>query len=345
MIERYEFVMEDNSQGYAKVVCLGEILIDMFPSELGRKLAEVPAFIPKPGGAPANVAVAVAKLGVSSAFIGKVGDDAFGHFLIQTLREQGVITRGMRMDNYARTTLAFIAKPDENTAEFIFYRNPGADLQLEIKELDTELLAHARAFHIGSLSLVDEPALSATLEAIQHAYENGALISFDVNYRPSLWASSDEALRRMRTVIPRANLLKVNETELRLLSRREIKDETNPLAACQALLEEGPELIVVTLGPKGSYFCTRNAHGFIPAFRVDTVDSVGCGDAFIAGLLVRLVQSSNWRDRLTFELLQEDFRYANAVGAITAMTQGVIPALPTAAQVEAFLAKPPFSAA
>jgi len=337
--------MKDSSQDHSKVACLGEILIDLFPSELGKKLADVPAFIPKPGGAPANVAVAVAKLGVPSAFIGKVGDDAFGHFLIQTLLEQGVNTRGMRVDNYARTTLAFIAKPDENTAEFIFYRNPGADLRLEIKELDTKLLAQVRALHIGSLSLTDEPALSTTLEAIHYALRGSAFISFDVNYRPSLWSTPEEAIRRIETVLPLANLLKVNETELRLLSRNEIKDETNPLAACQILLEKGPELIAVTLGQKGSYFCTRTTHGFVPAFQVDTVDAVGCGDAFVAGLLVRMVQSSDWRERLTLEMLREDFRYANAVGAITAMAQGVIPALPTADRVQEFLAQPPLSAA
>jgi fructokinase len=114
------------------VVCLGEILIDLFPDELGCRLAEVTAFRPKPGGAPANVAVAAHRLGAPSAFIGKVGEDAFGLHLIEVLKVQGVETRGMRTDPQVRTTLAFIAMPDEHTAEFVFYRNPGADLRLRM---------------------------------------------------------------------------------------------------------------------------------------------------------------------------------------------------------------------
>ena len=126
------------------IVCLGEVLVDMFPAELGRKLAEVSAFRPKPGGAPANVAVAAARLGAESAFIGKVGDEAFGHHLADVLADEGVETRGMRFDTYARTGLAFIAMPDENTAEFVFYRNPGADMMLRAEELDRELLPTSR---------------------------------------------------------------------------------------------------------------------------------------------------------------------------------------------------------
>ena len=122
------------------IVCLGEVLIDMFATEVGKKMTEVETFTPKPGGAPANVAVAARRLGSESAFIGKVGHDLFGYHLESVLKKEGVQTRGMRFDDYARTTMAFIAKPDENTAEFVFYRNPGADTQLRPEELDLELL-------------------------------------------------------------------------------------------------------------------------------------------------------------------------------------------------------------
>ncbi len=169
------------------IICLGELLIDLFPAEVGRHLTEVSAFYPKPGGAPGNVAVAARRLGLTSAFIGKVGDDAFGRFLIDTLAAVGVETRGIRLDAEARTTLAFIALPDPHHAEFVFYRNPGADTRLRPDELDEELLRHARALHVGSLSLVAEPSRSATLRAVEIARAAGALVSFDVNYRPSLW--------------------------------------------------------------------------------------------------------------------------------------------------------------
>ncbi|MFW5941343.1 MAG: PfkB family carbohydrate kinase [Chloroflexota bacterium] len=315
------------------VVTLGEILIDMFPAEVGRKLAEVTAFHPKPGGAPANVAVAVRRLGAASAFVGKVGDDAFGDHLIDVLRRQGVETRGLRVARAARTTMAFIAMPDPHTAEFVFYRNPGADLLLRAEELDRELLAETAALHIGSLSLVDEPARSATYEAVRLAREGGAMVSFDVNYRPSLWPGPEEALAQMRAMIPRVDLLKVNETELSLL----VGGAEEAKTATGELLQQGPALVVLTCGRKGSY--ARFAAGEVSAaaFQVDTVDATGCGDAFIAALLTQLVSAPGWRGRLTTDHLSSLLRYANAVAALTAQTQGVIPALPTAAQVERFL--------
>jgi len=314
------------------IVSLGELLVDMFPAELGRRMAEVTAFHPKPGGAPANVAVAAARLGANAAFIGKVGEDAFGHHLADVLKAQGVETRGTRFDANARTTMAFIAKPDENTAEFVFYRNPGADTMLRPDELDRTLLQQTRAFHFGSLSLTEEPSRSATFEAAAVAGKAGALISFDVNYRPSLWNSRDQAVEQITAMIPHVNLLKVNEDELALLTA------TQDLNAGSAiLLAQGPELVVVTLGPDGSYFRVAEAGERIPPFAVEAVDAVGCGDAFIASVLCRLVRDGHWRDQLSPDLLRQHLRYANAVGALTALTEGVIPALPTAAQVDRFL--------
>ncbi len=317
----------------ADIVCLGELLIDMFPAELGRSLTQVSAFHPKPGGAPANVAIAARRLGARTAFIGKVGDDPFGYYLRDVLRVEGVDTSGLRFDDQARTTLAIIAMPDENTAEFVFYRNPGADTRLHADELSQPLLQQARALHFGSLSLTDEPCRSATLVAVQVAERAGALISFDVNYRPRLWDSPDTARTRVRTLLPFVNLVKVNEDELRLLA-----DTDDLQRGAEVLLGYGPQLCLITLGTGGSFFCSEEASGHVPAFPVQTVDAVGCGDAFIAGVLTRLAApGDDWRRRLTAAALYDALRYGNAVGALTALKQGVIPALPTAAQVEAFL--------
>jgi len=313
------------------IVCLGELLVDMFPAEQGRRLADVSAFLPKPGGAPANAAVAAARLGAQSAFIGKVGDEAFGHHLAAVLQANGVDTRGVRFDHDARTTLAFIAKPDPNTQEFVFYRNPGADTRLRTDELDRELLQSTRVLHIGSVSLGAEPIRSAVWEAVTTAHQAGALISFDVNYRPTLWESPQRALEEVTAMIPQADLLKVNEVELELLTGSQ-----DP-AASRRLLEMGPALVVVTLGPHGSYFALAGGGEAVPAFQVKAVDATGCGDAFIAGLLCRLITADDWRTNLTPAFLRETLRYANAVGALTAQTMGVIPALPTSAQVEVFL--------
>jgi fructokinase len=308
----------------------------MFPHEVGRPISEVTAFHPKPGGAPANVAVAAARLGARSAFLGKVGEDAFGHKLIAVLRAEGVEVRGLRIDPEARTTLAFIAMPDPHHAQFVFYRNPGADTRIGPDELDRELLSQARAFHFGSLSLTHEPARSATIEAVRIAKERGTLISFDVNYRPSLWNSPEEAVERIASAVPLADVLKVNETELELLSG------TCELAAgAQALLLWGPTLCVVTLGAEGSYFAVAGSGERVPGFQVDTMDATGCGDAFVAGLLTQLTQDGHWRAKLVPGTLRSLLRYANAVGALTAQTLGVIPALPSAQRVAAFLTEHP----
>lgn len=316
------------------IVCLGELLMDMFPAEVGRKLVDVSAFRPVPGGAPANVAVAAARLGARSAFIGKVGEDAFGHHLADVLDRQGVDTRGMRFDAEARTTVNFMAQPDVNSYVCLFYRNPGADTHLRPDELDHPLLQETCALHFGSLSLTDEPARSATLEAVCMAREAGALISFDVNYRPTLWSSPEEAYQQVIAVVPQVNLLKVNEAELALLAGSEDLER-----ASKALLQRGPELCVVTLGPDGSFFQTAEGGEHVPAFTVDTVDATGCGDAFIGALLCQLVVGVRWREQLTADRLRKHVRYANAAGALTALTQGVIPALPTAAQVDEFLSR------
>jgi fructokinase len=321
------------------IVCLGELLIDMFPAELGRPLAEVSAFRPKPGGgarpparAPANVAVAAARLGASSGFIGKVGDEAFGHHLASVLEREGVDISGMRYDPEARTGIAFLAMPDVNTYDILFYRNPGADMRLRPDELDEELLRHTRAFHFGAISLIQEPSRSATLEAMRIARAAGALISFDVNYRADLW-SKDAARERVLATLPLVDLLKINEVEVQILGG---SDDLGRVS--RDLLQLGPAIVVVTLGPGGSRFQVADGGEHVPAFRVETVDATGCGDAFIAGLLCSLVVGAEWREQLNVPRLRQILRYANAVGALTSMTLGVIPALPTAAQVEEFLA-------
>lgn len=314
------------------LVCLGELLVDMFPTEYGKGLAEVSAFRPVPGGAPANVAVAAVRLGAASAFIGKVGDDPFGRHLAATLEREGVNVRGLRFDPNARTSLAFIALPDPHRAEFLFYRNPGADGQLDPLELDRELLADTRILHIGSVSLSQNPTRRATLEAVRFARAAGAIISFDVNYRPTLWSDPGEALELIHALIPLTDVLKVNGTEFALLCENE-----NYADGCRRLLARGPQLCVITLGASGCYFAIESGGDTVPGFAVETVDSTGCGDAFIAGLLTQIARTPDWRGQLTPRTVSAWLRHANAAGALTARALGVIPALPTAAAVQEFL--------
>jgi sugar/nucleoside kinase (ribokinase family) len=240
----------------------------------------------------------------------------------------------MRFDTHARTTLVFIAMPDVHSAEFVFYRNPGADMLLHPDELPITTLQSTGCLHFGSLSLIDEPIHSATLRAIEIARGAGALISFDVNFRPALWASREEAKQRVIETLPLVDLVKVNEIELDLLTGSEELE-----SGTQALLSHGPRLCVGTLGAEGSFFQNGQDSGFIPGFEVETVDATGCGDAFIAGLLTQLIKPGQTPQQFSAKKLSEVLRYANAVGALTALSQGVIPSLPTSEQVEDFLSK------
>jgi fructokinase len=322
------------------LVCLGEFILDMFPAESGRDFLSVSAFQPVPGGAPANVAVAATRLGVPSAFIGKVGADPFGRRLAAVLERCGVDTRGMRYDPHSRTTLNFITLPDPNSAEYLFYRNPGADMMLRPEELDRELLEQAGIFHFGSVSLTAEPCRAATLEAARIARAAGALVSFDVNYRPTLWESERSALTAIKAALPLADIVKVNEKELGMLERA-----TDPQEACRALAGRGPALCVATLGPHGSVYATRSISGLVAGFRVRTIDATGCGDAFMGALLARLAEGlggekTAFRPRLASlpaASLSAALAYANAAGGLAATKKGVIPALPSAGEVERFL--------
>ena len=314
------------------LVSLGEYLIDFFPEQVGVPLADVSAFHPKPGGAPANVAVAASRLGYKSAFIGKVGQDDFGNFLADVLIRENVDTRGLLFDPLVRTTLVFLSKPDANSYECLFYRNPGADTNLRPDELDEDLLRETRAFQFGSLSLTDEPSRSATRVAIEIARRAGALVCYDVNYRPTLWNNADEARQVALELIPMVDMVKVNETELTLLGGDE------PMASAAARLRAlGPEICVVTLGEHGSYIQSSQGEAQLPAFPIHTIDATGCGDAFLAALLCKMTEGLNWRNRLNQESLHNNLYYANAVGALTATQEGTIPALPTAAEVDQFI--------
>jgi len=323
-----------------EIVTLGEVLIDMFPMKIGQAMGEVEAFTPKPGGAPANVAVAARRLGRQSAFIGKVGEDLFGSYLKDVLDKEGVDTRGLRFDQEARTTMAIIAMPDENSAEFVFYRNPGADFRLTTEELDTNLLLKTKIFHFGSLSLTHEPARGATIAALQMVKQHGGMVSFDMNYRPALWQSPEEALVQSEKMLPLVDVLKVNEGEVALLCGLETvspEDLDTLYAASGQLLAKGPVLVVVTLGSQGSYFRFSGGGGYVPGFKVDTVDAIGCGDAFTAGLLSKIVQMDDWKEALSESYLTEVLTFANAVGALTSLKRGTITALPYLDEVNHFL--------
>jgi fructokinase len=271
------------------------------------------------------------RVGVSCTFIGKVGDDAFGHRLAATLTDAGVDAAGLRYDAQARTTTNFIALPTPNTSEFLFFRNPGADMLLRPDELDYRLFEGARAFYFGALGISGEPLRAATLSAARHARAAGCMILFDANYRASLWQSEAHAVEALRAVLPFVDVLKVNEAELALLTGN---DQGFDAAR---LLTLGPSLVVTTLGPAGCRAVTAHQDLAVAGFPVAAVDASGCGDAFVGGLISQLLLAADWRQTLAAAALRNALQFANATAALTALQRGVIPALPRAADVLAFL--------
>ena len=315
-----------------QVVTMGVILIDFFPNETGKSLDQVSAFIPKPGGAPANVAVALARQGIRSAFIGTVGKDPFGKMLVDLLNRENVETSGVTEDTSIRTTIAFIAQPDPFHSEFLFYRPQGIPDQKFLSQDKLDLIQHCKIFHIDSPGLSMQPARSNTMDAVRIARDAGALISFDVNYRPKLWDSPEEANDQIKLMLPSVDLLKLNEVELKLITGSDQPESAKDLLAL------GPRLILVTLGEKGSWYFHRSGSGFIAAYRVETVDATGCGDAYLAAIHAKLLDLDELDlDSLIDKQLIEMVKYASAVGAITAQRMGAIPSLPRPNEIAEFL--------
>ena len=316
------------------VISHGEMLIDFVSTVNGVSLIEAPSFLKAPGGAPANVAVGLARLGVSAGFMGQVGDDAFGHFLAQTLRENNVDVAALRFSREARTMLAFVSLRVDGERDFMFYRHPSADMLYSVADVDVDYIRSARAFHFGTISLISEPARSATLQAVKMAREADLLISFDPNLRLNLWPDADAARAAMRSGWSLAHVIKVSEEELEFLSQTADLTE-----AARKLWHDDLRVLIITRGKAGCRYVTAAFNGEVAGFSVAVTDTTGAGDGFVAGLLKGLLAQPD--AHLDKDRLRVICRYANAVGALTTTRRGAIPALPTAEQVEAFLSKQP----
>ena len=309
-----------------QLVTLGELLVDFIGHPRAGRLADVESFSPKPGGAPANVAVGAQRLGVSSAFLGMVGRDAFGDMLRETLIREGVETRGLRDTSSQPTTLAFVALSEEGVPSFSFVRHPGADLSLRPEDVDASLLRAARVFHFGSLSLCASPAREATWHALEVARAAGCYVTYDPNHRPALWSDDETARRQMLSVVAQVDLIKVSRDELRLLS-----GEEDLRAGARKLRAMGPRVVVVTLGGEGIAATEGSAWVQLPPQAVAVVDTTGCGDAAMAGLIAGLLEGMpNLGAGATIQpgLLRKALDFANRCGAHAATQHGAIPSLP-----------------
>jgi fructokinase len=227
----------------------------------------------------------------ASSYSGDVqfGDDEFGHMLVNILKQNNVNSEGCLFDKHARTALAFVTLKHDGEREFMFYRNPSADMLLTEAELDLGLVRRARVFHYGSISLISEPCRSAHMAAMRAAKAAGVLCSYDPNVRLPLWPSPDAAREGILSIWKEADFIKVSDDEVAFLTRGDANDEKNVLS----LWFDGLKLLVVTDGDKGCRYFTKDFKGSVPGFKVDTVDTTGAGDAFVGSLLVNVAKDDS----------------------------------------------------
>ncbi|MGX9134208.1 aminoimidazole riboside kinase [Rummeliibacillus sp. JY-2-4R] len=309
------------------ILCLGEALIDFIPMD-----ADQTTYQKAPGGAPANVAVGIAKLGGDVSFLGKVGDDILGRFLKETLTNYGVKTNAMMLTDEARTGLTFVTLDASFERDFSFYINPSADRFLTEEEVTNhaDLFKVNKILHIGSISQISEPSKTATFEAIKQAKNAGMLISYDPNYREMLWKSKEQAKMTMLETLSNVDILKVSEEELFLLTG------CNSIEKGMAALPELP-LILVTLGDKGCMYRFNGKIGLVPTKKFEVVDTTGAGDAFVSGILYSICEWRKPLEELTAKKLIEMIRFANVSGGIATTKKGAMTGLPVLEEVKWYL--------
>ncbi len=311
-----------------KVVALGEVVADIYRGGGGSPVAM--PFTARPGGAPANIAVAVSRLGTEAAFVGGVGDDLFGNFILQALEAEGVDAGGVRRcDPPTRTSLAFVEIDDAGDREFTFYRSdPAADELLSPEDISEDLFAGASFLNFGSIPLIQDPVAAATREAAKLAADAGVTVAFDVNFREHLWEDVEAAREAVDPLIDLSNIVKLSEDELSPLLGVESSEE-----AARTLLDRGVELVLISLGPDGAFYATPGFSGSVPAFEVEVLDATGAGDAFLAAALSRLAGESLADE----EAVREAARRGTAAGAMACTDYGAMSALPTKKELERFI--------
>lgn len=313
------------------VVALGELLIDFTEnglSEQGNPLLEA-----NPGGAPCNVLSMLQKLGNKTAFIGKVGNDGFGHLLTKAVQEQGIDTTGLVYDNDVHTTLALVLKKENGDRDFAFYRNPGADMNLKEEEVNESLIASSSIFHFGTLSLTDESVKKATQKAVKAAKENGLTITFDPNLREPLWKSLEEAHEQVAWGLQQADVVKISDNEITWFTGMDNYDE-----GIAFLQKEYPnlKLICLSMGGDGSKAVYRDIHVAYPAFLQEaTIETTGAGDTFCACMIHTVLE--NGIDHLDEEKLKEMLKFANAAASLVTTKKGALRVMPTKEEVETFI--------
>ncbi|CAN7366408.1 carbohydrate kinase [Paenibacillus sp. LjRoot153] len=314
------------------VYTIGEALIDFIPLETGIELKHVSGFQKAAGGAPANVACTVAKLGAKSAFIGKLGLDAFGDSLIETMESVGVETRYVFRTAEANTALAFVSLKADGNRDFSFYRNPSADMLLAQEDIGEQWFTEGDILHFCSVDLIEAPVKYAHLKAIQTVKQNGGIVSFDPNVRLPLWNDKEECRKTIQYFIPLSHLIKISDEELSFITGIDDVEE-----AISSLFVGDVEHVIYTRGADGAVWYTKTERIPVTGHRIRAVDTTGAGDSFIGAVLFQLSKENLKISDVSNEQKMKILSFANATAALTTTRHGAIPALPSFEEVNSFL--------
>ena len=293
-----------------------------------------PMFEANPGGAPCNVLAMLNKLGKKTAFMGKVGKDQFGVMLRQVLDELGIGTECLYVDEEVRTTLAFVHTAEDGDRDFAFYRNPGADMMLDVSEVREEMIKDTEIFHFGTLSMTHEGVREATKKGLRIAKENGIIISFDPNLRPPLWKSLEDAKEQILYGMERCDILKISDDEVLFVSGCDTVEE-----GAQWIRERygSIRLMLTTLGKEGSVAYYGDCKVEVkPFLNPDTIETTGAGDTFCACILNYVLEHG--LESLTEEDLKAMLTFANASSSLITTRRGALKVMPEKAEVEAYIA-------
>ncbi|MGM0841365.1 MAG: aminoimidazole riboside kinase [Bacillota bacterium] len=305
------------------IISLGEALIDFIPLDEHNT-----TYQKSPGGAPANVAVGLARLGARSTFLGKVGDDVLGKFLQETLQDYGVRSNQMLLTPDVRTGVVFVTNGEDGERSFDFYIDPSADRFLQVNDIDEEDFLTHKILHFGSISMISSPAKEATHHAVKVAKENGILVSYDPNLRLGLWDSEENARETIKSMLSEADVLKISEEELEFITgEKEIESGVAKLRAYNI------PFLIITMGAEGSYVYVGDARQYVPAMKVKAVDTTGAGDAFVSGILYSIHEFKGDISSLSIEEAARMAGFAAVSGALAASTKGAMTALPSLEEV------------
>lgn len=313
------------------VAALGELLVDFTCN--GTSAQGNPFYEANPGGAPCNVLAMLAKLGKKTAFIGKVGEDQFGHLLRQVGLEAGISMDSLVMDPHSHTTLAFVKTAENGDRDFSFYRDSGADTRLTPDEVPEDVITGARIFHFGSLSLTGEPVRSATQKAVALARASGCILSFDPNLRPPLWDDLEQAREQIHWGLAQCDVAKISDDELLFLT-----GETDFDAGAAKLIAQFPNLqmVNVTAGAQGSISYYQGLRVFQPGVTLGgVIETTGAGDTFCACVLNFLLEHG--LEHLTADDLARMLRFANAAAYLVTTRRGAVRSMPEPEQVLSLL--------